>query len=263
MKILTAPLGTFLILLLTGYSLFGQVDTVFKTNGETLQGKVVEVGVDEIKFTYENETMVNVLALEGIEKIRFASGREQVFAAQDERSEIKTLPIKNNSVAVLPIEVYENQILANPGETVRIQKEVIAALQKQAPGFYYLGSSEVNGLLKENGITDLGALNDSELFGILGTDHVVMTTITIDQKGFVSYSNSNESKSKGIISGKEIKNTTTTTSGREQYKTFVTMVISKNGQGTIYDKNREALLTYPDAYKGAVKWLIKRSPLVK
>ncbi|WP_075349538.1 hypothetical protein [Algoriphagus marinus] len=55
------------------------LDTLFLTDGETKGVKIIEVGKDEIKYSYPNETTVYSINRFLVEKIKFSSGREEII----------------------------------------------------------------------------------------------------------------------------------------------------------------------------------------
>ncbi|MCX6214398.1 hypothetical protein [Spirosoma sp.] len=65
----------------------GQLDTIY-TNKEKIACSVKEVTPDAIQFTYPNETIVNSLYKNTIQKVVFRSGRTQVFSESSPLIEI-------------------------------------------------------------------------------------------------------------------------------------------------------------------------------
>ena len=67
-----------IIIAFCAISIYAQ-DVIFKTSGDSLIVNVQNVDENTILFSYPNETLTNKLGVESVIKIRFASGREQVF----------------------------------------------------------------------------------------------------------------------------------------------------------------------------------------
>ncbi|MCH5596576.1 hypothetical protein [Niabella ginsengisoli] len=49
------------------------IDIILKTNGDELQGKVVEIEDDEVKFTYEGESLIYKIKKQDIVKVTYGS----------------------------------------------------------------------------------------------------------------------------------------------------------------------------------------------
>lgn len=61
------------------FHLFGQTDTIYKTNGDVLLADINEITEDVVKFIYPNESFSNSVNHSSIIKIHFKSGRKQEF----------------------------------------------------------------------------------------------------------------------------------------------------------------------------------------
>jgi hypothetical protein len=68
----------FVALMALSVSMFAQ-DRVYRKDGKVLRGKVLEVGTSEIKFQYEEETLIYYIDITLVEKILFESGRKETF----------------------------------------------------------------------------------------------------------------------------------------------------------------------------------------
>ena len=79
----------FAILALGFLSVKAQTDTIY-TNQEKIVGTIKEVGSDEVKFTYQNEDMVNTIYKNTIQKIVYKSGRVQTFAQTTSLKTVKS-----------------------------------------------------------------------------------------------------------------------------------------------------------------------------
>jgi len=62
-------------------------DSIF-THQKTIVCKVIEVGSEDIKFSYPNETLSNSINKNRIVKIKFSSGREEVFVERASFNEV-------------------------------------------------------------------------------------------------------------------------------------------------------------------------------
>jgi hypothetical protein len=68
--------------MLLGFASYGQLDTIYKMDGELIPSEVKEISEKSIKFSYPNESLTNTLGKSSVIKIVFRSGREQVFASE-------------------------------------------------------------------------------------------------------------------------------------------------------------------------------------
>ena len=58
---------------------FGQDDKLIFSSGDTIYGKVIEVGVNDITYQYKGETTNNVAKKRDVAKIIYSSGRIETF----------------------------------------------------------------------------------------------------------------------------------------------------------------------------------------
>ena len=58
---------------------FGQVDKIIFSSGDTIYGKVIEVGVNDITYQYKGETTNNVSKKRDVAKVIYSSGRVEKF----------------------------------------------------------------------------------------------------------------------------------------------------------------------------------------
>ena len=58
---------------------FGQDDKIIFSSGDTIYGKVIEVGVNDITYQHKDETTNNVSKKKELEKVIYSSGRTETF----------------------------------------------------------------------------------------------------------------------------------------------------------------------------------------
>ena len=58
---------------------FGQIDKIIFSSGDTIYGKVIEVGVNDITYQHKGETTNNVIKKRELAKVIYSSGRIEVF----------------------------------------------------------------------------------------------------------------------------------------------------------------------------------------
>lgn len=68
---------------------FAQTDTIFYANGEKVGCNVTKVTTNEIEYSYEGESTVNVEPKKNVSKIVFKSGRTQIIASTEAATEAK------------------------------------------------------------------------------------------------------------------------------------------------------------------------------
>ena len=76
----------FLILFLLPILMIGQntkLDAIIFVNGDTIYGNIIEVGTEEITYTYRGESIKNKTRISALAKIDFANGRGQNFKGLD------------------------------------------------------------------------------------------------------------------------------------------------------------------------------------
>jgi len=93
---------------------FGQVDEIIFSSGDTIYGKVIEVGVNDITYQHKDETTNNVTKKRELAKVIYFSGRTETFQG---------LGILESKIAVEENErLYLKQKEEN--KKIRIQKRV-------------------------------------------------------------------------------------------------------------------------------------------
>ena len=73
--------------ILFGFSVIAQ-DKIIMRGGETLNVKITKNSPELVEFTYANETLVNTEYKNSIEKIIFASGREEICSEKNQLEKI-------------------------------------------------------------------------------------------------------------------------------------------------------------------------------
>jgi hypothetical protein len=58
---------------------FGQMDKLIFSSGDTIYGKVIEVGVNDITYQHKNETTNNISKKRELAKVIYSSGRTETF----------------------------------------------------------------------------------------------------------------------------------------------------------------------------------------
>lgn len=116
-----------IIIAFCAISIYAQ-DVIFKTSGDSLIVNVQNVDENSVSFSYPNETLQNKIGVENVRKIRFASGREQVFP--------QVLRILNNN-----LEIEKHIEVSN--STSRSIKLKISGINKNSGGSIVLFDGEI------------------------------------------------------------------------------------------------------------------------
>jgi len=73
-----------LCLPMIGFGQDNKLDEIIFLNGDTIYGNVIEIGIKEVIYKYKNENANIVARIAAIEKIKFNSGRTQVYNFPDD-----------------------------------------------------------------------------------------------------------------------------------------------------------------------------------
>lgn len=249
-------------------------DVIYLLDGSQKKGKVISVGDDIVKFSYPGEEVQYELKKQGISKIQFANGREEVFnnvAAGGEgvmtASSVNNASIStNNLLAVVPFEIVSNdQSLTTDGMRREIQQSCVEALASRPFSFQIQDLRTTNSLLAKAGIAmvDIANHTPAELAKLLGVGYVVFGTYDIENKGTSSFGSSvgtyndknKDNKTKGTVV--KSNNSYTTTS----YDTKVQLSIYDSNGRQLFSDTRKPFMGGLDSYKGALKTLTKRITL--
>jgi|688.fasta_scaffold24716_4 hypothetical protein len=269
---------TVLSLLTLFYSvlLFAQtkVDVVYMLNGTEHRGHVAKVTATDIVFVHEEETIEYSYPRADIFKIVFASGRQELFNAQQasgdtgasmQASSSTTAP--PGSVAILPFRFIADASPSPNEELARlIQDECFRIFNSQPGGHTYQDPMKTNAILAKHGIS-IDQVRDhsgDELSAILGVEMVVMGVVARNTKGATTSGSSGgytgvkeKSDTKTDIWNVNTGSSTTTVN----YETSITLTLVDNTGQRVFDKEHKSFWSTSDAYKTTITWLWKKSPL--
>lgn len=246
-------------------------DRVIFLNGDSKEGTVTNFTKEKISFVHCDETLDYEFNKKEIERIEFASGRTEYISVKKAASP-SNLTNTRNRVAVLPIEYIAD---GNAERTTYmhtfLQEIAISYLSRSATELIFLDANEINARLLKNEITSANSrqYTPKELANILEIEYVIMGSVLQDKGKLVTVVNQNTNKKQTVqqnskqikISGKSNSHAAEVT--RQDIETQVSFSIySETGQ-KIYDNSRRSILSDADAYKNAIKYLLKRTPLYK
>jgi hypothetical protein len=79
-----------LCLPMIGFGQDDKLDEIIFSNGDTIYGNVIEVGINDITYRYKGEQINNISKKGEIVKVIYATGRVQIFVKQ----------VKDNETAI-------------------------------------------------------------------------------------------------------------------------------------------------------------------
>lgn len=270
---------SFLFLAFFALNVFAQTekhDVILKLNGDELIGKITEITDTEVKFTYAGETLPYSIKKADILKITFASGRIEIINKQPLPSEgSKTSSGTTNSsseshhnkVAILPFAFVREGQSTIDELSVKAQTECFSYLSKHAGVFTIVEPRTSNAQLLKAGVTseNIKGYTMEEICNLLGVEYVVDGLVTVDRKSASSTSSgqykstpSNNNKNSGSTQKTSGYSSATTT---ENYQSSLLLNIYNDKGSSIFSQERKSFYTTVDAYKSALEYLLKRSPL--
>jgi len=270
---------SFLFLAFFALNVFAQTekhDVILKLNGDELIGKITEITDTEVKFTYAGETLPYSIKKADILKITFASGRIEIINKQPLPSEgPKTTSGATNSsseshhnkVAILPFAFVREGQSTIDELSVKAQTECFSYLSKHAGVFTIVEPRTSNAQLLKAGVTseNIKGYTMEEICNLLGVEYVVDGLVTVDRKSASSTSSgqykstpSNNNKNSSSTQKTSGYSSATTT---ENYQSSLLLNIYNDKGSSIFSQERKSFYTTVDAYKSALEYLLKRSPL--
>lgn len=274
MKLTLLTTTVFFLLFSTGL-VQAQNDIILKTDGSEMIGKISEIENDDVKFTYQNETVQYTVPKKDIAKVTFSSGRIEFFNNPSPKNTVGKLEDHHNKVAILPFSYVKDQGDGGAAMSKKIQQETYSIFNKKKGNLQYQDPNTTNALLIKAGITGENeeGYTMGEICDILGVEYVVQGIVSIQKTGQTSYS-STSSKSKGKEQEKssshgligEILSTASSSSNTygsttEEFSTSITMNIYNDKGENIYSKDHSSFWNTEDAYKITLNFLAKRTPI--
>lgn len=252
-----------------------KADVILKTNGDSLSGKITEIGDSSVRFIYTGETLVYTIKKSDIQKIKFASGRTEMFSqpsvtveTKQPQPDIKTPPADvHNKVAVLPFTYLIDNQPAGEEMGYKVQTECYSFFSGHSGQYTFLDPRTTNTLLIRGGATPdkIRSFTMDELCALLGVEYVIDATITQNKTSQSSYQNDSYNASTKETNSKTGRQNTTisgsssaTTS--QNYETSIVMNIYTDKNQNIYTQNRKSFWSNNDAYKASLQYILKRSP---
>ena len=192
-----------------------------------------------------------------------------VYAAKAQNNEFSS----RYRVAVMPL-VYLGDGSEGREEEMRYQLQdvVVSYMSRNAAELKFMDAAEINALLYKKGISsdNIRQYTPHELARLLNVEYLIMGSVIQDPGNIVTTENSYNTRRQYVdyrgrygdrnrISGRSFHTGNTVT--RQHIKTQVSISIYNETGNRIYTKSRESILTESDAYKFALQYLLKRTPL--
>ncbi len=233
-------------------------DKLVFLSGDIKEGKVIAFENEKIKFSHCNETLEYEFSKKEIEKIEFASGRTELI--NDKKIIVPVVPVKSaNRVAILPV-VYAGNDNPERAGYMRsyLQQMMIDYLSKSAAALKFVDANDINTQLLKAGITEINIrqYTPKELASLLHVEYILTGSVLQTTKKQIRQTNRTSDRKQ---SGKS--NSHTTETSMPDIETEVSLVIYNETGDKVYSKSRQSILSDPDAYKNAIKYLLKRTPL--
>jgi hypothetical protein len=246
-------------------------DMVVFLNGDIKEGRVTAFTSEKVKFIHCDETLDYEFNKKEIEKIVYASGRTEFIAAKRIKVTGGLINTKNR-VAVMPMRYVAD---GNPdrAEYMRtyLQEMAIGFLSRSAAELKFVDAAEINAILLKNDIAEsnMQQYTPGELANILQVEYVIIGSVMQDKGNLVTSVSNNGSKKQTIeqnsnkvkINGKNNSHSTEVT--HQDIETQVSLFIYSESGQKIYDNSRRSILSDADAYKAAIKYMLRRTPLYK
>ncbi|MFT3910845.1 MAG: hypothetical protein QM737_15615 [Ferruginibacter sp.] len=246
-------------------------DKIIFLDGIVKEGTITALTNDKVKFIHCDETLGYEFNKNEIEKIEFASGRTESVTAK--KIMVHADPVNTrNRVAVLPMK-YVADGNADKIDYMRsfLQEITISFMAKSAAELKFLDAADVNAMLLKNEINDsnIAQYTPTDLAKMLQVEYVIVGSVMQDRGKLVTHVNNNNNRRETIKrDGNEVKirgnnNSHGTETTTQEIETNVTLAIySETGQ-KIYGNSRQSILSDADAYKFAIRYLLRRTPLYK
>jgi hypothetical protein len=176
-------------------------------------------------------------------------------------------------VAVMPL-VYLGDGSEGREEEMRYQLQdvVVSYMSRSAAELKFMDAAEVNALLYKKGIgaDNIRQYTPRELARLLNVEYVIMGSLIQDPGNIVTTENNFNTRRQTIehrgrygdrlrVTGRNWHTGNSVT--RQHIKTQVSISIYNETGDRIYTKSRESILTESDAYRFALQYLLKRTPL--
>jgi hypothetical protein len=245
-------------------------DQVYLLTGEIKEGKIQAISADAVQFSYPGESLTYTWQKEAIHKFVFASGREEIVHPRLVKP-VGSASYREKTVAVLPL-FYIGDGPDQKTDEMRylLQKEVYDFMSKNARQLQFQDPFETNALLLKSGVRPetMRQYTQAELAEILQVAYVITGTVTQEEGMINHYTHSTTTSSNrdgkdrdAKRNARERRHTNVHTTTTVEVKTRVDLAVFNNRGEKIYHDSKRSLLSTADAYRHALHYLLRRTPL--
>jgi len=186
-----------------------------------------------------------------------------------------------NRVAIMPM-AYIGDGEDNRDEEMRyvLQDVAVSFMNREAAELKFMDVTEINAILYKKGINEetVRGYTPKELAILLNVEYVIMGTVMQDRGSVVTVTNQNTSRRQTVehydrygrhgrysnhVEVINRNNNNRRSETRQNIETQVSVSIYNEQGEKIYSKSRQSILTEQDAYKNALQYLLKRTPLYR
>lgn len=279
--ILTSALALILYVgLVTTAQAQDEADVLVMLNGEEKEGKVTAINDNSVKFVYKGESLEYEFAKGDINKIEFASRREEVFNEVASSTPLasasattSTAEERKGKIAVLPFDFTTNAPNIDiESMSSRIQNACANSLRENTSSIDIQPPMTTNALLAKNGISaeSIKTTSPQDLAVMLGVEFVLYGAFNLVDEGARTYGSSvttykdkenkerNGNDSKKKASGTAVTSNNTTT--YETYDARLNLDIYDDEGKSVYSDSKRPFSAGPDEYESPINFLVKRTP---
>jgi hypothetical protein len=263
-----------------------KLDKIITRDYEIIECFVSKISNTSIEYSLKGEKLINIIETNKVAKIEFANGRTQDFKLEDNpanstqksteneenntNTEVLTLSIKKNTIAVLPIPFVNTETLASSSEMAKFaQNDVYSKLIDKSANIFPLTVQDLrvtNSLLKKAGIdySNIDEVMIEDLQNILGVDHIVaakvsyVMTLTQTNTGYGNTTINKKTDTKAKVDDFNISNS----SQNKKFDYTVYFDIYKE-RTKIYTESRQPFFNMKDSWMDSMQYLLKRCPIYK
>ena len=248
----------------------GKHDEIVLLLGSLMVGKVTAIAEEHVEFVHQGETLPYQVKKHTVHRINFASGRSEVINPRVDRQPAPA-SYQPKTVAVLPLfylgEGNDHQLGEMP---YRLQQQAYDYLRKEARELKWQDPTETNARLLKNGVNaeTFRRYTAGELAQLLGVEYVVSGRVTQETGNTSTYTNATtegntrvDHKGNGRFTVKDKAHTTGLSTTATEVKTSVDLAVHNVQGEKLFNQSRKSILSTGDAYKNALHYLLKRTPL--
>jgi hypothetical protein len=257
-----------------------KLDKIVKKDYEIIEAIVTKISEKTIEYSLPGDRLINSLEVSKIAVINFANGKKQTFETPVEvvvkpveietvKEGFQSIPIKENTIAVLPIPFVNSETQASSEEMAKFsQNDMYSKLIEKSSNIFPLTVQDIritNNLLRKANI-DYKNIDETpieDLQKILGVDHILTAKVTYDLKikqSTETISSSNVSVNERNYSVNENDFSSTYTNVIKEFYFVVYFDLYKNNT-KIYSQKRVPFFNDKTSWMDSMTYLLKRCPI--